>query len=404
MTAKKKYRKILLALLCLDIFCILYLGYRYLDRKIPDELYVVKGTENQIEEILENPWIRCEEAITVSQEGSFRIPCRLLGVIPWKQVKVQVQEETSLYASGSPVGIYMETQGVLVVDTGEIIAQDGTVQEPAKNIIQPGDYIVSYNRQQIENKKVLMEEISQCEGTTAQLEVLRNGETVPVAVHPVQGEDGTYKLGIWIRDNTQGIGTLTFVDKQGRYGALGHGISDVDTGELLNMDGGILYKAQILGIEKGKKGIPGELTGLISYQEENRAGDIQKNCGNGIYGNFIGNETEEFQLQEYPVGYKQDMEIGPASILCSVNGKVDEYGVEITKIDMNHEDTNKSFVISVTDENLLELTGGIVQGMSGSPVIQNGHIVGAVTHVFVQDSAGGYGIFIENMLKEREDF
>ena len=151
-------------------------------------------------------------------------------------------------------------------------------------------------------------------------------------------------------------------------------------------------------MQKGEKGIPGELSGLIRYRNDNVIGTINENSKNGIYGKYTKNSTDSVFLKQMPIGYKQDLKIGPASVLCNVGDGVKEYGAEITRIDMNHEDNNKSFVIRITDPELLDVTGGIVQGMSGSPVLQDGKVVGAVTHVFVQDATSGYGIFIENML------
>ena len=176
----------------------------------------------------------------------------------------------------------------------------------------------------------------------------------------------------------------------------------MDTGNLLSIKGGKLYCAQILGVQKGAKGKPGELSGLIRYRNDNVIGTINSNSENGIYGNFTGNFGSDSQqsiaLRKMKIGYKQELQVGPASILCNVGDGVKEYDAKITRIDMNHEDSNKSFVIQVTDPELIDTTGGIVQGMSGSPVLQNGKVVGAITHVFVQDAASGYGIFIENML------
>ena len=217
-----------------------------------------------------------------------------------------------------------------------------------------------------------------------------------MAASPVLTDDGTYKLGIWVRDNIQGIGTLTYVDEQGNFGALGHGISDIDTGDMLTLKWGELYNAQILSIVKGTDGNPGELQGVIRYDESEKIGTILDNQSMGIYGTLDNGCGQGVRL---PVGYKQEMQEGPATILACVDGEVQEYSIEITAIDMNKKDTNKSFTIKVTDPRLLELTGGIVQGMSGSPVIQNGKLVGAVTHVFVRDAGSGYGIFIENMLQ-----
>ena len=186
----------------------------------------------------------------------------------------------------------------------------------------------------------------------------------------------------------------------GKFGALGHGISDVDTGDLLSIKGGNLYCAQILGVQKGgEREFPESFPGSIRYRNDNVIGTINENSKNGIYGKYTENSTDSVFLKQMPVGYKQDLKIGPASVLCNVGDGVKEYGAEITRIDMNHEDNNKSFVIRITDPELLDVTGGIVQGMSGSPVLQDGKVVGAVTHVFVQDATSGYGIFIENMLE-----
>lgn len=243
-----------------------------------------------------------------------------------------------------------------------------------------------------------MEDLAALDGDSVMLKVRRGKETIPLSLTPVKDKEGKYKLGIWVRDDTQGIGTLTYVDEDGRFGALGHGISDVDTGELLSIADGNLYDAQILGIRKGEKGNPGELSGLIRYEAGNILGEISENRKNGIFGTMEASQLKNMNLEKVPIGYKQDLKTGPASVFCCTDGEVKEYAAEITRIDLNHEDSNKSFVIQITDKELLEKTGGIVQGMSGSPVLQNGKLFGAVTHVFVQDSTSGYGIFIENMM------
>lgn len=398
MERKRKYRCFVLWCLGLDLMAMGWLGFRYIDRKIPDEIHVEKGAGEDVQALLEQPFVSFEDAVAVSQEGSYLLPCRLLGVVPFKEVKVTPVDSRNVLVSGSTVGIYMETEGVLIIDTGEILSESGVSQEPAKNIVKPGDYIVAFNEQAVSTKQDLMEDLSLLDGDNVTLEIKRNGEVIPVSLTPVKDSEGKYKLGIWVRDDTQGIGTLTFVDAEGNYGALGHGISDVDTGELLEIHDGALYNAEILGIQKGSKGSPGELSGLIRYDPGNILGSITVNSGNGIFGSIGDDNKDAISLKQMPVAYKQEIETGPASILCCIGDEVQEYEAEITKIDMNHEDTNKSFVIHVTDERLLEETGGIVQGMSGSPVCQNGKFVGAVTHVFVQDSTSGYGIFAETML------
>ena len=399
MNRKKKYRRFVLWCLALDLLVMGYMGYSCLDRKIPDEIYVSEKGGQNVEELLKRPFLTFDEAVPVSGNGSYLLPCRLLGVIPFKQIKVTPEVQRSIFVSGSTVGMYMETDGVLIIDTGEILSEGGETKEPAKNIVKPGDYIVALNDEKISRKKDLIDDLKKLEGEEVILDVVRNGKTVPVSITPAKDKQGEYKLGIWVRDNTQGIGTLTFVDEKGNYGALGHGISDVDTGELLEIQNGALYQAQILGIQKGAKGSPGELSGLIRYEPGKIIGSIETNSKNGIYGHFTGDRKSPISLKKMPVGYKQEVTEGEASILCCVEDEVKEYQAEITKIDMNHSDTNKSFVIRVTDPKLLSVTGGIVQGMSGSPVLQNGKIIGAVTHVFVQDSTSGYGIFIENMME-----
>ncbi len=307
--------------------------------------------------------------------------------------------ERQVLVSGSTVGIYMETEGVLVIDTGEIITQSGDSLFPAKNIVQAGDYIMEFNGDAIRTKKELMQELAALEGDKVTLKVKRNDAIIPVSITPVKDVKGKYKLGIWVRDDIQGIGTLTFVDEQGNYGALGHGISDVDTGELLKIQNGALYQAEILGVRKGSKGSPGEMSGLIRYEPGKVIGQITSNSKNGIYGSFLDIDREDIYLRRVNVAGIEEITTGEASILCCVDGQVQEYEAEIREIDTDSRDTNKSFIIRVTDQRLLDATGGIIQGMSGSPVLQNGKFAGAVTHVFVQDATSGYGIFAETMLE-----
>lgn len=402
MSRKGKYRCLILMFLILDLALMGWLGYRLLDRKIPDQILVDHEDSQEVTKLLKQPFVTFDDAITVSGKDSYTLHCRVLGVIPFKDVKVKNTSAKEVYVSGEAVGIYMQTKGVLIIDTGEILSENGEKETPARDIVKPGDYIVAFNQDKIKCKQDLLDELAELDEKEVTLKVRRGKETIPLSVTPVKDKDGEYKLGIWVRDDTQGIGTLTFVDEKGRYGALGHGISDVDTGELLSIADGKLYNAQILGVRKGEKGNPGELSGLICYDTENILGNISENSKNGIFGTFRADQLEDMNLEKVSIGYKQDLKTGPASILCSTDGEVKEYEAEITRIDMNHEDTNKSFVIQVTDKELLEKTGGIVQGMSGSPVIQNGKLFGAVTHVFVQDATGGYGIFIENMMKYAE--
>ena len=242
--------------------------------------------------------------------------------------------------------------------------------------------------------------VNESQGKEMTLDVLREGEKTTLAVAPVMTGPSEYKLGLWVRDNTQGIGTLTYVDENGNYGALGHGISDVDAGTLLSLSSGRLYHTDILSVVKGEKGSPGELSGVIHYQDDQILGTITKNTDMGIFGCLTCSLNQFTTKSPVEVGYKQEIETGPATVLTTVDGHTREYGIEITKINLSSQDVNKSMVIRVTDPELLEKTGGIVQGMSGSPILQNGRLIGAVTHVFIQDSTQGYAIFVENMLQQ----
>lgn len=397
---KRNYRRFLLVLLLLNIIGIGVYSYISIRDSIPDDVRIRAEEQDGLASILEqNPLITYDDSLSVAGNKTYTIECRLCHVMPLKKVKVQIVEDTWVAASGTPIGLYMETEGVMIIGSGDVVSTDGIAYQPAEHIVQAGDYILKANGTDITNKNQLISMIHDSNGETMELLVDRNGEEIPLSLTPLLGEDNSYKLGIWVRDNTQGIGTLTYVDAHGNYGALGHGISDVDTGELLKLDRGELYQAEILSVMKGSKGNPGELSGVINYQKSNQLGSIDINSEKGIFGTIPTESRESLHLVPMEVGLKQDVTTGSAKILTTVKGETKEFDIEITEIFWDQADTNKAFSIQVTDPDLLEYSGGIVQGMSGSPVIQNGKIIGAVTHVFVQDATKGYGIFIENMLE-----
>lgn len=398
LTRKQKYRNWLLGILVAAVTAAGIFGYLSVRNSIPDKFYYCDEGEKPLQDISDNPLVTFSEDLEVSGNGGYTVECRLLGVLPLKSVRVEKTERPAVYACGDSVGIYMETQGVLIVDSGEIQTQDGRLVKPAENIVKAGDYIERIDGQELHNKKELLEKVADSDGSAMVLSVLRQGEEIDLKVQPVLSEDGSYKLGIWVRDNVQGIGTLTYVEQDGTYGALGHGISDVDTGELLSLGNGELYQAEILDVVKGISGSPGELRGVIRYRQEDILGSIERNTGIGIYGTLDADRMEGLDLKLCEVGLKQEVEEGPATVLCSVDGAVREYQAEIQNVDLSQTGSNKCFEVQITDEALLNQTGGIVQGMSGSPILQNGRLIGAVTHVFIADAACGYGIFIENML------
>jgi len=395
---QKKYRKFLWYALVGTLLSLFILIYETMKDHIPDEIFVYADEETDWETFFQEPLISYDETVEVSQNGSYQIRCKWLGVLPLKTIKVHTVEKQEVLVSGSPVGIYMETKGVLVIDSGEITDREGIRRTPAEHIIQSGDYICEIDGKVLTGKRQLMQLVRENQGEPMELQVIRHQETIKLEMTPVETEDGSYKLGIWVRDNIQGIGTLTYVEPNGTFGALGHGISDADTGERLEISDGDLYRADILSIRKGTAGTPGELRGVINYREENRIGTI---CGNSQYGIRGQMEPGKYteSMKKIPTGLKQEIQTGKAEIRCDIGDGIREYQCEILEIDSNARDTNKCFVLRITDDDLLSRTGGIVQGMSGSPVLQNGKLIGAITHVFVNDPTKGYGIFIENMME-----
>ncbi len=395
---QKKYRKFLWYALVGTLLSLFILIYGTLKDHIPDEIFVYADEETDWETFFQEPLISYDDTVEVSQNGSYQIRCKWLGVLPLKTIKVHTVEKQEVLVSGSPVGIYMETKGVLVIDSGEITDREGIRRTPAEHIIQSGDYICEIDGKVLTGKRQLMQLVRENQGEPMELQVIRHQETIKLEMTPVETEDGSYKLGIWVRDNIQGIGTLTYVEPNGTFGALGHGISDTDTGERLEISDGDLYRADILSIRKGTAGTPGELRGVINYREENRIGTICGNSQYGIRGQLEPGKYEE-SMKKIPTGLKQEIQTGKAEIRCDIGDGIREYQCEILEIDSNARDTNKCFVLRITDDDLLSRTGGIVQGMSGSPVLQNGKLIGAITHVFVNDPTKGYGIFIENMME-----
>ena len=287
-----------------------------------------------------------------------------------------------------------------MVDTGSFDGAGGDKCAPSEYKLQSGDYLTAMDGFAINDKKQIKEYIENGNGAEIIFQVSRKDELIQVKVKPEPDENNVYKMGAWLRDSAQGIGTMTYIDSQNRFGALGHGINDMDTGELLKLGSGLLYHTEIVAVKRGERGNPGELTGVIEYKSDQVSGVIVDNTIQGIYGVANAELLSEYTAEQetLPIALKQEVTEGPAQILCSVDGEAKYYDVEITKLTPGKDAVNRQISLLVTDTELLSLTGGIVQGMSGAPIVQNGKFVGAVTHVLVQDSAKGYGIFIEDML------
>ena len=333
-------------------------------------------------------------SITPTKPGNYNIDFSALGLFR-KTVNVNVVQEESVILGGELLGIKMYMDGALVIGLSEI---PGTGRAPGKEAgIRAGDRIVSVNGLAITDSEILETAVEKSGGAAVILERYRDGERKSVTVSPVYYHEGeAYKLGIWIRDSTAGVGTLTFIKPEsGKFGALGHAIADYDTGEVVSVSEGSVTDCRAALIEKGERGAPGAVQGTFGED----VGTIEKNTETGVYGTFFG-ETDR---QALPIALSASVTTGPATIYSDIaGGAVQGYEAEITKVFHHGRSETKSMCIRITDPSLLALTGGIIQGMSGSPILQNGRIVGAVTHVFVNDPTRGYGIFIENMLAEAE--
>ncbi len=341
--------------------------------------------------------------LTGNQEGSAVLSLDLLGILPLKKVEISVEPERVLIPGGQAVGVALTTQGVLVVGTSDLGGENGA--SPARLAgIRPGDVLMQLGGQNIESSEHLSELVAKSSGRPVVVKMLRDNRPMEVSLTPKQDQSsGSYRLGIWVRDSTAGVGTLSFYDPESKsYGALGHAITDADTGQILTVNFGQVMRAEVVDIQKGKKGTPGELKGSF-LREKEKLGDIAKNTTYGIYGKM--DETPENRLYPngLPIGLISSVHTGPATILSTIDGEgLKEYQVEIIQANKQTSPAPKSMVIKVTDPVLLERTGGIVQGMSGSPILQDGHIIGAVTHVYVNDPTQGYGLYIEWMLKQSD--
>uniref|UniRef100_UPI00405654E9 SpoIVB peptidase n=1 Tax=Agathobacter sp. TaxID=2021311 RepID=UPI00405654E9 len=305
-----------------------------------------------------------------------------------------------VYASGKIVGIYTKAEGIFVIATSLIESAEGTSVNPARSAVKSGDYIMEMNGAELTCKEDMINIVAESEGNPIQLTVMRDEVTFETEITPVLARNGAYMLGIWVKDDLAGVGTVTYFTEDGSFAALGHGMSDGETEYLMKTEEGDIYRSNIISIRKGEKGTPGEIKSVIYYGNSNHLGKLNINSATGVFGTLDGEDLEIYAASEdlYPVAQKQEIAEGPAKIISEVSGERKMYDIEITYVDYLSIDSKKGLHIEVTDKELLELTGGIVQGMSGSPIIQNGKIVGAVTHVLVNSPTKGYGIFIENML------
>ena len=312
-------------------------------------------------------------------------------------------EKKYIIPGGQTIGVELETEGVLVVGLADIVNSDKISTSPAKiSGIEIGDKIIGIDSLEVKKIDDIINYTNESGIKEYTLKIDRHGKINNFNLMPVQMYNSEeIKFGFWAREDIYGIGTVTFVDPQtGKFSAIGHGISDTDTGELIDIATGKISKANITNIKLGKKGEPGEIIGYILKDDDDSLGTVEKNTNFGIIGNINIESLNYFNNELIEVGSMKEMKLGPAIILSCVNNEIKKYDIEIVKLFFQNKPDEKSFVIKIIDDELLELTNGIIQGMSGCPIVQDGKIVGAVTHVFMNDPTKGYGIYIEWIFDE----
>ena len=406
---KKTIFKLLLVLFLLVIYM-----YFLVWQNLPDELVVFEGETISMKTIFGIEINSNEETIetssnnneaTAKESGKKTLQISLFDKLLTKDVEVDVLPKTTVIPVGNIAGVKLYTSGVLVVGMSQIEGIDNKMYKPYENSgIKEGDRITKINETNITSTEELVECVNKSNGNNIQITYIHDEESKECSIEPVQTSQDEYKLGLWVRDSAAGVGTVTFYEPSTKtFGALGHGITDIDTGELINIASGEFITTRILNITKGESGNPGKIQGTIENQVN--IGEIDKNTKFGIYGkvdNLSGLSIDT--SKEMEVATRDEIQQGKATILCSLDNKtVQEYEIEIEKIFKENNYDNKSMEIKVTDERLLEKTGGIIQGMSGSPIIQNGKFIGAVTHVLVNNPEEGYAVFGDIMLKQARE-
>lgn len=386
---KSGTKKLLAALLY--IYGIITLPIISISLALPENITLFTGSDSA--------QVSAVSSCTSNVCGNHTLSAKLFGIIPIKDVNVEILPETAVIPGGDVFGVKFFTKGVIVIGCTEIETENGFETPSEKADIKKNDIINKINGNEVNSIEDLSFIISNSFGKPLTVEYTREGQEKTTTLIPVKSKaDGKYKSGLWVRDSTAGIGTLTYyMPYTKEFAGLGHGICDVDTGEIMPLLSGSIVDVKITDIVKGKPGEPGELKGSFSSIKK---GEVYSNTSFGVFGKMYQNPTQ--QSTPIEVASRDKVKEGDGIILVNADGNgVKEYTVNLSKID-RYSDGTKCFVIEVTDSKLISLTGGIVQGMSGSPIIQNGKLIGAVTHVFVNNPTKGYGIFIENMLSEAE--
>ncbi len=368
----------------------------YYNNVLPNNYYVTTGNELEVSKIIATEY--CYGPIYGNAKLERKVSqaeLKLLGIIPIKTVNVCEVDEPVLIPCGTPFGIKLLTDGVIVVEVSSFETSNGISSPAYEAGIKTGDIIKTINNKKIESNEDIEKIISESNGLQMKFNIVREGKTILINVTPkLCLTDNLYHIGLWVRDSSAGIGTLTFYNPQTKvFAGLGHPVCDVDTGEILPLLSGEVVEVSINGIKKGKSGHPGELLG--NFTNNSSMGTLDINSINGLYGRL---SLAKFENQAIPLGMRQEIKTGKAYIYTTIDGeKAQKYEITIEKINYDETQECKNMIIRITDKQLLEKTGGIVQGMSGSPIIQNDKLVGAVTHVFVNNPTKGYAIFADTM-------
>lgn len=330
------------------------------------------------------------------KEERTSVSIKLFGFIPLKSTQVVVYDDKIVYLGGIPLGFSITTDGVIVVGTNSVQSQKGNVSSELKF----GDLITEIEGKDIYNVEGIKEILKECEGNEISVKYIRGEKENIAKIKPTYDIlSKSYKLGVWVRNDAEGIGTLTFVDKNNSFGALGHSIQDFETGIKIPVKTENIYDATLLGITKGTRGKAGELRCLF-VENSGSKGDILKNTECGVFGKITNDSKIIDENIKSNVASRLLVKTGNAKLISSVSGIREEYDIEIIKTYNQKKVSDKGFIFRVKDKRLLELTGGIVQGMSGSPIIQDGNLIGAVTYVFLYDSTKGYAVYSDWMLSQ----
>ena len=404
---KKTIRRLLLVFFLLVIY-----AYVFAITNIPEHITLCEGEKVSLKlPIGINLYIDDKDVLEASSNSESKInnndtgakiKVSLFNNIKVKDVDLNILPKTKVIPIGSVAGVKLYTNGVLVVGMSEIEGEDKKMYKPYEQVgIKEGDTIVSIDNVAVNSTDDFIERVNDSNGKNLNIKYVRDKKTLECSIKPIKTAKAEYKIGLWVRDSAAGVGTVTFYDpSSNKFAALGHGILDIDTEKLISISSGEFVTTNILKIDKGEKGNPGRIQGTLEKQKE--IGKINQNTGFGIYGNVEDVSALNVDMsKEMSVALRDEIKTGNAEILCSLeNGKVESYQIDIKKIYKENNYDNKSMKIKITDQRLIDKTGGIIQGMSGSPIIQNGKFIGAVTHVIVNDPLEGYAIFGDIMIKQ----